>query len=140
MNTKDFLRMGVPLGEATRRATDFVAQFVLRGGDTSQLQEEVEAILANPSAFVADPLRQDFAKALLRSSPPPRTEPVTYHQWGEGLEHEAVMQMTICLKTTPKELLATNTRWSMEERRTVTPAGMCSNGNGDRFALLPFRP
>ncbi|MGA2853283.1 MAG: hypothetical protein ABSE90_04010 [Verrucomicrobiota bacterium] len=32
MNTKDFLRLGVPLGEATRRATDFVAQFILGGG------------------------------------------------------------------------------------------------------------
>jgi hypothetical protein len=32
MNTKDFLRLGVPLGEATQRATDFVAQYVLRGG------------------------------------------------------------------------------------------------------------
>jgi len=26
MNTKDFLRLGVPLGETTRRATDFVAK------------------------------------------------------------------------------------------------------------------
>lgn len=32
MNTKDFLRLGVPLGEATLRAADFVAQFVLDGG------------------------------------------------------------------------------------------------------------
>jgi tRNA-splicing ligase RtcB len=93
MNIKEFLRMGVPLGEATRRAADFVANFVLGGGDTSRLHEEVAAILANPSAFVEDPLRQDFAKALLKSPPPFRTEPVTYHQWGEGLEHEAVMQM-----------------------------------------------
>ena len=41
MNTKDFLRLGVPLGEATRRppslcygvtsVTDFVAQFILGG-------------------------------------------------------------------------------------------------------------
>lgn len=26
MNTKDFIRIGVPLGEATRRATDFVSK------------------------------------------------------------------------------------------------------------------
>ena len=48
MNTKDFLRLAVPLGEATRRAsafaalwrdkTDFVAQYVLRGGDTAKLE------------------------------------------------------------------------------------------------------
>ena len=93
MNTKDFLRLGVPLGQATRRATDFVSKFILGGGDKSRLREEVTAIVANPSAFVGDPLRGDFAKALLNAPPPPRAEPVKYRQWGEGLEHEAVMQM-----------------------------------------------
>jgi tRNA-splicing ligase RtcB len=92
MNTKDFLRMGIPLGQATRRATDFVSRFIL-GGDKSRLHEEVAAIVANPAAFVDDPLRGEFAKALLHAPPPPRVEPVKYHQWGEGLEHEAVMQM-----------------------------------------------
>jgi hypothetical protein len=57
MNTKDFLRLGAPLGEATRRATDFVAKFILSGGDKSRLHEEVAALVANPSAFVDDPLR-----------------------------------------------------------------------------------
>src|SRR5579863_10142361 len=93
MNTKDFLRLGVPLGEATRRATDFVAKFILGGGDKSRLREEVAAIVANPSVFVDDQLRGEFAKALLAAPPPPRGEPVKYRQWGEGLEHEAVMQM-----------------------------------------------
>ena len=46
MNTKDFLRLGVPLGEATRRATDFVSKFILGGGDKSRLHEEVAAIVA----------------------------------------------------------------------------------------------
>ena len=43
MNAKDFLRIGVPLGEATRRATDFVARFVLSGVDKSRLENEVKA-------------------------------------------------------------------------------------------------
>ena len=93
MNTKDFLRLGVPLGEATRRATDFVAKFILGGGDKTRLHEEVAAIFANPAAFVGDPLRGELAKALLAAPPPPRAEPVKYRQWGKGLEHEAVMQM-----------------------------------------------
>src|SRR6266436_6054707 len=93
MNTKDFLRLRVPLGEATRRATDFVSKFILSGGDKTRLEEEVKAIVANPSAFTEDRLRGDFAKALLSAPPPPRSEPVKYRQWGEGLEHEAVMQM-----------------------------------------------
>jgi tRNA-splicing ligase RtcB (3'-phosphate/5'-hydroxy nucleic acid ligase) len=93
MNTKDFLRLGVPLGQATRRATDFISKFILGGGDKSRLHEEVEAIVRNPSAFVDDALRGEFAKALLNAPPPPRAEPVKYRQWGEGLEHDAVMQM-----------------------------------------------
>src|SRR6266496_4959972 len=93
MNTKDFLRLGVPLGQATRLATDFVAKFILSGGDKSRLHEEVAAIVANPSPFLADDLRKDFAKAILNSPPPPRAGPVKYRQWGEGLESEAVLQM-----------------------------------------------
>src|SRR5207249_10081037 len=50
-------------------------------------------ILANPSGFAEDGLRSEFAKALLNAPPPPRSEPIKYRQWGEGLEHEAVMQM-----------------------------------------------
>lgn len=93
MNTKDFIRLGVPLGEATRRATDFVAKFILGGGEKSLLAAEVKAIVAHPTAFVNDALRGEFAKALLNAPLPPRAEPVKYRQWGKDLEHEAVMQM-----------------------------------------------
>ena len=76
MNTKDFLRLGVPLGQATRLATDSISKFILGGGDKSRLHEEGAAIVANPSAFMGDLLRGDFAKALLKAPPQPRTEPV----------------------------------------------------------------
>ena len=93
MNTKDLIRLGVPLGEATRRATDFISRFVLGGGDKSRLEEEIKAILASPALFAEDPLRKEFAKAVVNSPLPPRAEPVPYRQWGENLESEAVMQM-----------------------------------------------
>jgi tRNA-splicing ligase RtcB len=93
MNTRDFIRLGIPLGEATRRATDFISKFILAGGDKTRLEEELKAIVATPSAFTEDSLRGELAKALLKAPPPPRTEPIKYRQWGEGLEHEAVMQM-----------------------------------------------
>ena len=93
MNTKDFIRFGIPLGGATRRATDFVSQFILSGGDKSRLEEELKAILANPALFAEDPLRKELANAIVNAPPPPRAEPIKYRQWGEGLEHEAVMQM-----------------------------------------------
>jgi len=93
MNTKDLIRLGIPLGEATRRATDFVSQFILTGGDKTKLEEELKAIVANPALFAKDPLRKELANAIVSAPPPPRAEPVKYRQWGEGLEHEAVMQM-----------------------------------------------
>src|SRR6266566_2442390 len=93
MNTKDLLHLGVPLGESMRRATDFISQFVLGGGDKTRIEDEVKAMLSNPSAFRADPLRGEFARALLAAPASPRAAPVKYRQWGEGLEPDAVMQM-----------------------------------------------
>jgi len=93
MNAKDFLRLGVPLGEATRRAGDFVAKYILGGGDKARLEDEVKAIVANPALFAEDALRREFARAVANAPPPPRAEPIKYRQWGEGLEHDAVMQM-----------------------------------------------
>src|ERR1044071_9434587 len=93
MNTKDFIRLGIPLGEATRRATGFVSSFILAGGDKARLEEELKAIIANPSTFVRDDLRGELAKALLNALPPPRADPVKYRQWVEGLEHDAVRQV-----------------------------------------------
>src|SRR5262249_57416020 len=93
MNTRDFIGLGIPLGEASRRATDFVSQFILSGGDKTKLEEELKAIIANPAFFAEDPMRKELAKAILNAPPPPRAEPVKYRQCGEGLEHEAVMQI-----------------------------------------------
>jgi tRNA-splicing ligase RtcB (3'-phosphate/5'-hydroxy nucleic acid ligase) len=93
MNNKDLLRLGVPLGEPLRRATDFLSAYCLGGGDRSRLAEEIEAIVQQPALFIEDPLRGAFAKALLAAPPRSRAEPARYRQWGDELEHEAVMQM-----------------------------------------------
>jgi tRNA-splicing ligase RtcB len=85
--------LGVPLGEAQRRALDFVSKFVLGGGDKQRIEQEVKAIMENPNAFLADSLRSEFARSLLNSPPPPRAQPVSYRQWGDGLEADAVIQM-----------------------------------------------
>lgn len=93
MNAKDLIRLGVPLGEPLRRGTDFIAKFVLSGGEKDKIAEEIASILKNPSNFLNDPLRKDFAKALASAPPPPRAEAVKYRQWGTTVEDEAVMQM-----------------------------------------------
>jgi tRNA-splicing ligase RtcB len=93
MNTRDLLRLGVPLGAPMRRATEFISRYVLGGGEKARLEDEVKAIVADPAAFADDPLRGEFARGLLAAPPSPRSEPVKYRQWGEGLEPEAIMQM-----------------------------------------------
>ena len=50
MNTKDFIRLGIPLGEATRRATDFVSQFILSGGDKTRLGRGIEGDHGQPGS------------------------------------------------------------------------------------------
>jgi tRNA-splicing ligase RtcB len=93
VKTKDLIRLGVPLGQAQERAVDFIAQFILGGGDKGRIEGEVKAIVANPALFAEDPLRKEFAKAIVNAPPPPRATPVPWRQWGEGLEQEAVNQM-----------------------------------------------
>src|SRR3954467_13351530 len=93
MKTKQLLELGVPLGKPQRRAIDFIAAFILKGGDKTKLHAEIRAIVANPAAFAEDPLRAEFAKSLVNAPPPPRSDPVPYQRWGENLESEAVNQM-----------------------------------------------
>ena len=76
------------MGEATRRATDFVSQFILSGGDKNKLEDELKAVIADPALFAEDPMRKELAKAIVNAPPPPRAEPVQYRQWGEGLERK----------------------------------------------------
>lgn len=92
MNSHDLIRLGVPRN-AHRRAVDFIAAFLLKGGDKTRLEEEIRAIVANPALYAEDPVRKEFAKQIVNSPPPPRTEPANYRQWGEGLEPEAIKQM-----------------------------------------------
>lgn len=92
MNSSDLSRLGVPRS-AHKRAIDFIAAYLLKGGEKTRLEEEIRAVVANPALFDEDPLRKEFAKAVVNSPPPPKTDPVNYRQWGEGLEGEAVRQM-----------------------------------------------
>ncbi|HVY68805.1 MAG TPA: RtcB family protein, partial [Verrucomicrobiae bacterium] len=93
MNSKDLLQIGVPAGESQRRATDFISKYILGGGDKARLEEEVRAVVANPTTFIDDPLRGEFARALLHAPPPPRAEPAPWRQWGANLDEQSIEQM-----------------------------------------------
>ncbi|MDX1952764.1 MAG: RtcB family protein [Verrucomicrobiota bacterium] len=93
MNSRDLLKLGVSPGEPQRRAVDFIAKFILGGGDSERLQEEIRAIVEKPALFAEDPLRKELAKAIVNAPPPMPMQAAPYRQWGENLETEAVAQM-----------------------------------------------
>ena len=93
MNTKDLIRLGVPEGAAVKRAHEFIVAFRDSGGDMSQLEKELTAIIAQPEIFLGDPIRENFARVLYTPAFKQRATLAPWKQWGTGLEPEAVKQM-----------------------------------------------
>jgi tRNA-splicing ligase RtcB len=94
MNQQDLIRLGVSSGEAMRRGMDFITRYVLKGLDRSQLPADVERVVRNPADYIDDPLRGEFARALLRAKPSVlRGDSAPWRQWGDDLEPEAVQQL-----------------------------------------------
>ena len=93
MNTKDLIRLGVPVGEPIPLAHEFIQSFIAQGNDGALLEAEIFNIVANPPAYFADELRAPLARAIYRPAFTPRAELAPWRQWGEGLEAEAVKQM-----------------------------------------------
>ena len=102
MNTKDLIRLGLPVGEPIKLAHEFIQNFIAQGNDgalpsglelVERLEGEIFNVVANPPAFFADDLRAPMARAIYRPAFTPRAELAPWRQWGEGLEAEAVKQM-----------------------------------------------
>jgi len=93
VNSKDLLQLGVPPGDALKRAHEFILAFRDSGGDMSQLESEVAAVVASPAEFLGDSLREAFARALYQPAFKQRETLAPWRQWGSGLEPEAVKQM-----------------------------------------------
>ncbi|MFM7818728.1 MAG: RtcB family protein, partial [Verrucomicrobiota bacterium] len=93
MNTQDLIRLGVPPGECSRRGLDYITRYILKGLDRSRLGESLGGIVADPSAYVDDPLAREFAEALLRSPRGITPARAPWRSWGQGLEPEAMNQL-----------------------------------------------
>ncbi|MBM3822626.1 MAG: RtcB family protein [Verrucomicrobia bacterium] len=93
MNQHDLIRLGVPSGEATRRALDFVTRYILKGLDRTQLSQDIERVVRDPASFVDDPLRGALASALVRARPALRSESAPWKSWGRDLEPQAIQQL-----------------------------------------------
>src|SRR3984957_2776151 len=93
MNTKDLVRLGAPPGAALKLGMEFIVRFIDQGGAPSRLEEEIAAIIADPGAFLGDPAREAFARALYAPAFKQRDRLAPWRQWGSGLEPDAVKQM-----------------------------------------------
>lgn len=93
MTTQDLLRLGIPEGPALRSSQSFIAHFVQQGGDTAQIASELAAVIANPAAFLGDPLRESLARDLYAPAYKQRDKLAPWRQWGSGLDAQAVQQM-----------------------------------------------
>ncbi|MCB1227118.1 MAG: RtcB family protein [Verrucomicrobiales bacterium] len=71
----------------------FIATYLREGGDAARLEDELTAIIADPQAFLGDPLREAFARDLYAPAWKQRDELAPWHLWGSGLEPVAVKQM-----------------------------------------------
>jgi tRNA-splicing ligase RtcB (3'-phosphate/5'-hydroxy nucleic acid ligase) len=76
-----------------KRAHAFIVAFREGGGDMSQLENEIGAIVGNPEAFLGDPMREAFARSLYAPPFKQRETLAPWQQWGSGLEPDAVKQM-----------------------------------------------
>lgn len=94
MNTNELIQLGVPEGETARQGMAFVIRYMEAGLEPGEIAEAVGAVLRNPGQHLEDPLRGEFARALLQPDERVREISVSWRQWGEGLEKEAVNQMT----------------------------------------------
>jgi hypothetical protein len=58
MNTKDLIRLGVPVCEPVRLAHEFIQNFIAQGKDGASLEAEIFNIVANPPAFFGEKRRR----------------------------------------------------------------------------------
>ena len=87
MKPKELIQLGVPRGNPMGEAFKFIQSFLDQNGDASVLSREISIVLANPAAFVDDPLRASFAQALLqpdlyRADRPP----APWQRWGSDID------------------------------------------------------
>lgn len=93
MNNNDLSQLGIPAGEALKLAHSHMCRMFARGSGRPEVEAELSAVIADPPAFLGDPVRGDFARSLYRPTYTPRASLAPWRQWGVGLDAEAIKQM-----------------------------------------------
>jgi tRNA-splicing ligase RtcB (3'-phosphate/5'-hydroxy nucleic acid ligase) len=93
MTNPDLIRLGLPTGPALHSSRAFITQFIRQGGDPALIERELTEVIANPAAFLGDPLREALARDLYAPAYKQRDTLAPWRQWGSGLDPQAVQQI-----------------------------------------------
>lgn len=93
MNSKDLLALGLPEGDALKLASEHMRRMFAAGAGRPEVEEDLQRILSDPTAFFADEKRAPLARALYRPVFTPRASLAPWQQWGVDLDPAAVQQM-----------------------------------------------
>ncbi len=98
MKGKELIRLGIPKGPAVALAIQALVQARRTGIKKGKLRQAIREVVADPQAFVEDPMYGDLATSLIeqreaRATYQPRTEPAPWQQWGTDIDPGACEQM-----------------------------------------------
>lgn len=98
MKTAELENLGIPHGPVMKIAQRGLAAASAAGKSKSEIRTLIRNVVADPTAYTADPFFGELAARLLASPSKaaafvPRDTPASWQTWGTGLETEAVNQM-----------------------------------------------
>ena len=98
MKSRDIARLGIPKGEAKRKALKAAGKANEAGIDKAVIHETLGKVAADPESYLEDAIFGELAAVLAtinaaRARYEERETPAAYRQWGADLEPGAIAQM-----------------------------------------------
>ena len=98
MKPRELANLGVPRGEAMKIAGVACAAAAEAGLDKAAIRAAIEALVADPGAYAADPHFAALSAAIIGAKAAqqlyvPRAQSAPWRQWGTDLEDSAVQQL-----------------------------------------------
>ncbi|HOX05702.1 MAG TPA: RtcB family protein [Planctomycetota bacterium] len=94
MKPKELLELGIPQGEAMKRAIGAVRAASRAGKEKMEIESDLIALVEDPDRFAEDEVYGELATYLLDAqTPAAREQPVPYRRWGDEIEPTALGQM-----------------------------------------------
>ena len=99
MKTRDLVKLGFPAGRCTDLAQKILQQTQAAKGSTRAVLDDFRKLAEAPDLYMADGRYCELAQALIQTIAAgqrfvPRSTDAPYRIWGEGLETDAVRQMS----------------------------------------------